>query len=142
MTLILKSDKKATASLGHINGIKGSQDWAMFFDFENEIYATKKSGLLKQDYKLTDVVEASRANLNGAPISISKDVVEKVITSTTEIRTALLKNGRFGLLAEDINQNFFINSNAPANQSITLPTSSVKIVASCEFLSRLCGGEY
>lgn len=132
MTLILKSDKKATASLGNINGINGAQDWVMFFDFENEHYATKQAGLLKQDYKLTDVVEATRLNLNGAPISISKDGVEKAVTSTTEIRTALLKNGRFGLLAEDINQNFFINSNAPANQSITLPASGVRIVASCE----------
>ena len=132
MTLVLKSDKKATASLGNINGIKGPQDWAMFFDFENEIYATKKSGLLKQDYKLADVVEATRLSLAGSPITISKNGIEKAVTSTTEIRTALLKNGRFGLLVEDINQNFFINSNAPANQSITLPTSSVKIVASCE----------
>ena len=132
MTLILKSDKKATASLGNINGIKGSQDWAMFFDFENEIYATKKLGLLKQDYKLTDVVDATRASMNGSPITISKDGTEKAVTSTTEIRTALLKNGRFGLLAEDLNTNFFLNSSTPANQSITLPASPVRIVASCE----------
>ena len=132
MTLILKSDKKATASLGNINGIKGSQDWAMFFDFENEHYATKKAGVLKQDYKLADVVEATRPSLSGAPISISKDGTERAVTSTTEIRTALLKNGRFGLLAEDLNTNFFLNSSAPANQSITLPASSVRIVASCE----------
>ena len=132
MTLILKSDKKATASLGNINGIKGSQDWAMFFDFENEHYATKQAGVLKQDYELTDVVEASRQNLNGAPISISKYGIEKAVTSTTEIRTALLKNGRFGLLAEDLNTNFFLNSSTPANQSITLPASAVRIVASCE----------
>lgn len=132
MTLILKSDKKATVSMGNVNGIKGPQDWSMFFDFENERYATKQAGLLKQDYKLTDVVEATRQNLNGAPISISKDGVEKVVTSTTEIRTALLKNGRFGLLVEDVNQNFFLNSSAPATQTVPLPASGVKIVASCE----------
>ena len=132
MTLILKSDKKATASLGNINGIKGSQDWAMFFDFENEHYATKQAGVLKQDYKLADVVEATRANLIGAPISISKDGVEKAVTSTTEIRTALLKNGRFGLLAEDLNTNFFLNSSTPATQTIVMPASGVRIVASCE----------
>ena len=132
MTLILKSDKKATASLGNINGINGAQDWAMFFDFENEIYATKKLGLSKQDYKLADVVEATRQNLNGTPISISKDGTERVVTSTTEIRTALLKNGRFGLLAEDLNTNFFLNSSAPATQTIVMPASLVRIVASCE----------
>ena len=79
MTLVLKSDKKATASLGNINGINGSQDWAMFFDFENEIYATKKSGLLKQDYKLEDVVEATRSSLGGSPITKSNIVTGKQI---------------------------------------------------------------
>ena len=132
MTLILKSDKKATASLGNINGIKGPQDWTMFFDFENEHYATKQAGVLKQDYKLADVVEATRVNMAGSPITISKDGTEKAVTSTTEIRTALLKNGRFGLLAEDLNTNYFLNSATPANQTVTLPASSVRIVASCE----------
>ena len=132
MTVIIKSDKKATVSMGNVNGINGPQDWAMFFDFENELYATKKAGLLKQDYKLADVVEASRESMGGAPISISKDGVEKAVTSTTEIRTALLKNGRFGLLAEDINQNFFLNSSAPATQTVVMPASAVRIVASCE----------
>lgn len=132
MTLILKSDKTATVSMGNVSGISGPQDWAMFFDFENELYATKQAGLLKQDYKLADVVEATRLNLNGAPISISKDGTEKTVASTTEIRTARLKNGRFGLLAEDINQNFFLNSSTPATQTIVMPASAVKIVASCE----------
>jgi len=132
MTLILKSDKTATVSMGNVNGIRGPQDWAMFFDFENELYATKKAGLLKQDYLLADVVEATRPNLNGAPISISKGGTEKTVASTTEIRTALLKNGRFGLLAEDINQNFFLNSSAPATQTVLMLASATKIVASCE----------
>jgi len=132
MTLILKSDKTATVSMGNVNGIRGPQDWAMFFDFENELYATKKAGLLKQDYLLADVVEATRPNLNGAPISISKGGTEKTVASTTEIRTALLKNGRFGLLAEDINQNFFLNSSAPATQTVLMLAAATKIVASCE----------
>lgn len=132
MTVIIKSDKKATVSMGNVNGINGPQDWAMFLDFENELYATKRAGLLKQDYKLTDVVEASRQNLSGAPISISKDGVEKAVTSTTEIRTALLKNGRFGLLAEDVNENFFLNSSAPATQTIVMTASVTRIIASCE----------
>jgi len=132
MTLILKSDKTATVSMGNVNGIRGPQDWAMFFDFENELYATKKAGLLKQDYLLADVVEATRPNLNGAPISISKGGTEKTVASTTEIRTALLKNGRFGLLAEDNNQNFFLNSSAPATQTVLMVAAATKIVASCE----------
>ena len=132
MTLILKSDKKATASLGNINGINGPQDWSMFLDFEKESYATKRGGVTTTNYALTDVVEASRANLAGAPISISKSGVESKISSTTAIRTALLKNGRFGLLAEDLNFNYFLNSATPANQTVTLPASLLKITASCE----------
>lgn len=132
MTVIIKSDKKATVSMGNVNGIKGPQDWSMFFNFENELYSTKKAGVLKQDYKLTDVVEATRPSLNGAPISIAKDGTEKTITSTTEIRTALLKNGRFGLLSEDVNQNFFLNSSAPATQTVVMPAAFTRLVASCE----------
>ena len=132
MTLILKSDKKATSSLGNINGINGVQDWSMFLDFENEIYATKSGGVTTTNYALTDVVEASRANLTGAPISISKSAVESQISSTTAIRTALLKNGRFGLLTEDLNTNYFLNSATPGNQTATLPASLLKIIASCE----------
>ena len=132
MTVIIKSDKKATASLGNVNGIKGPQDWSMFFDFENEIYSTKTGGVLKQNYALSDVVEASRQNLNGAPISINKSGIERAITSTTEVRTALLKNGRFGLLAEDVNENFFLNSSAPVSQTVVLPVASTKIIVSCE----------
>ena len=132
MTVIIKSDKKATASLGNVNGIKGPQDWSMFFDFENEIYSTKTGGVLKQNYALSDVVEATRQNLNGAPISINKSGVERAITSNAEIRTALLKNGRFGVLAEDVNENFFLNSSAPASQSISLAAAATRIVVSCE----------
>ena len=144
MTVIIKSDKKATVSMGNVNGIKGPQDWSMFFDFENELYATKQAGLLEQNYKLVDVVEATRPNLIVAPISISKDGVEKVVASTTEIRTALLKNGRFGLLAEDLNTNFFLNSSTPATQTIVMPASGVRIVASCEGTGSLTitGGFY
>lgn len=131
MALVLKSNRVATASLGNINGINEKQDWSIFLDFENEIYQTKKNGIVNQNYLLSDVVEVSRANLNGAPISISKNGIERNIISTTEIRTALLKNGRFGLLVEDINENFFKNSATPVTQQITLPANTFPIVVSC-----------
>lgn len=140
MSVILKSDKKATVSLGNINGIKGAQDWSVFLDFENEIYSTKLAGVLKKDYLLTDVVEASRTNLNGAPISINKIGVEKLVESNTEVRTALLKNGRFGLLAEDTNQNFFLNSSVPVSQTIVMPAAATRIIISCEGLGSITVG--
>lgn len=132
MSVVIKSDKKATASLGNINGIKGPSDWSIFLDFENEVYSTKSAGVLKKDYALTDVVEASRINLSGSPISISRSGIEKAITSTTEIRTALLKNGRFGVLSEDTNENFFLNSSAPVSQTIVMSAAATKIIVSCE----------
>ncbi|MDM1765710.1 MULTISPECIES: hypothetical protein [unclassified Acinetobacter] len=132
MSVIIKSDKIATASLGNINGIKGAKDWSIFLDFENEVYSTKSNDVIKKDYLLSDVVEASRQNLNGAPISINKSGIERAITSTTEVRTALLKNGRFGLLSEDENDNFFLNSSAPATQTVTLPAAASRIAVSCE----------
>lgn len=132
MSVIIKSDKKASVSLGNINGIKGPQDWAMFLDFENEAYATQTSGIIKKDYLLGDVVEATRQNLNGAPISIDKNGIEKTITSTIDIRTALLRNGRYGILVEDTNENFFINSSSPASQTISMAAAATRIIVSCE----------
>lgn len=132
MSVIIKSDKKASVSLGNINGIKGPQDWSIFLDFENEAYATQSAGVIKKDYLLSDVVEATRSNLNGSPVSIDKNGIEKTITSTIDIRTALLRNGRFGLLAEDTNENFFLNSSAPASQTISMAAAATRIIVSCE----------
>ena len=132
MSVIIKSDKKATASLGNINGLRGAQDWRMFFDFENEIYQTKQNDTINSNYALTDVVEASRSNLSGQPISIAKDGTERKISTVTDLRTALLKNGRFGLLVEEFATNYFLNSAAPVTQTITLSASAVGIIVSCE----------
>ena len=132
MSVVIKSDKKATASLGNINGLRGSQDWRMFFDFENEIYQTKQNDTINSNYVLTDVVEAVRSNLIGLPITISKSGVESKVDTTTAVRTALLKSGRFGLLAEELATNYFLNSATPVTQTITLFASAVDIIVSCE----------
>ena len=50
----------------------------------------------------------------------------------TDLRTALLKNGRFGLLAEEFATNYFLNSAEPVTQTITLSASAVRIIVSCE----------
>lgn len=131
MALVLKSNQVATASLGNVNGIKGSQDWVIFLDFENEIYQTKSAGTISQNYSISDVVSVSRSNLAGNPITISRNGIEKNITSLTEIRTALLRNKHFGLLVEDLNENFFRNSDSPVTQVVSLPASTQPIVVSC-----------
>ena len=131
MATVFKSDKVATASMGNINGIKGPQDFALFLDFENGIYESKSNNTVNRNYSLTDVLEVTRSNLSGEPISVSKQGVEKKITSTTELRTMLLANGRFGVLQEDIRQYLFLNSAAPVTQTISVPAGLGKIVVSC-----------
>ena len=131
MATVFKSDKVATASMGNINGIKGPQDFALFLDFENGIYESKSNNTVNRNYSLTDVLEVTRSNLSGEPISVSKLGIEKKIASTTELRTMLLANGRFGVLQEDIRQNLFLNSAAPVTQTISVPAGSGKIIVSC-----------
>ncbi|OAL80364.1 hypothetical protein [Acinetobacter terrae] len=131
MATVFKSDKVATVSMGNINGIKGPQDFALFLDFENGIYQSKSLGATNGNYTLTDVVEVTRSNLSGEPITVSKLGIEKKIASTTELRTMLLANGRFGVLQEDIRQNFFLNSSAPVTQTISVPAGLGKIIVSC-----------
>lgn len=133
MTVILKSDVKASVSMGNINGINAPQDWSAFLDFENDIYSTKSGSIISNDYNINDVISASRPDLIGSPVTIDRYGNESTVSSLTQIRTALLKNGRFGLLSEDTTENFFINSSAPTTQTITLPASKVHLVAvSCE----------
>lgn len=131
MATVFKSDKVATASMGNINSIKGPQDFALFLDFENGIYESKSNNTVNRNYSLTDVLEVTRSNLSGEPISVSKLGIEKKITSTTELRTMLLANGRFGVLQEDIRQNLFLNSAAPVTQTISVPAGLGEIIVSC-----------
>ena len=131
MATVIRSDKKATVSMGNVNGIVGPQDFKLFLDFENEIYESKSNGAVNRNYSLTDVLEVTRSNLSGEPVSVSRDGVEKKITSASEIRTMLLPNGRFGVLQEDIRQNLFLNSSTPATQTISVPAGLGEIVVSC-----------
>lgn len=129
MSLVLKSNKVATASLGNINGIRGTQDWFLFADFENQEYVKKVSGnRVKLD--LLDVLNCTSAHdLATQPITVDSYGNESIITVPNQIRT-MREDGRFGVLVEASRSNHFRNSKAPATQVITLAGSS-PIIVSC-----------
>lgn len=131
MTVILKSDVAATASMGNINGIKAAQDWVAFLDFEGENLQTKKNGAHRY-WDINDVVQATRVNNSGNPISIDKRGNVSYVSRTDEVRTALLSSNRFGVLVEAPGINYFINSATPVTQTITIPASTNSIAVSCE----------
>lgn len=129
MSLVLKSNKVATASLGNINGIRGTQDWFLFADFENQEYV-KKVGGNRVELDLLDVLNCtSNHNLATRPITVDRYGNESIITVPNQIRT-MREDGRFGVLVEASRANHFRNSIAPETQVITLAGSS-PILVSC-----------
>lgn len=130
MSLVLKSDKVATASLGNINGILGSQDWVAFFDFENGQYI-KKLNNIKSEIQEAEVLTCnSNKSLASHPMTMDRFGNTSVITAVNQLRWWQAQE-RYGLLIEDSQTNFFLNSSAPATQTISnIPASSL-MVASC-----------
>ena len=130
MSLVLKSNKVATASLGNINGILGKQDWVAFFDFENGQYI-KKLNNVKSELQEAEVLTCNSNNSQEArPMTIDRLGNKSVITAVNQLRWWQAQE-RYGLLIESEQTNWFVNSSAPATQTISnIPASSL-MVASC-----------
>ena len=130
MSLVLKSNKVATASLGNINGILGKQDWVAFFDFENGQYI-KKLNNIKSEIQEAEVLTCnSNKSLASRPMTMDRFGNTSVITAVNQLRWWQAQE-RYGLLIEDSQTNFFLNSSAPATQTISnIPASSL-MIASC-----------
>ena len=130
MSLVLKSDKVATTSLGNINGILGSQDWVAFFDFENGQYI-KKLNNVKSELQEAEVLTCnSNKSLASRPMTMDRFGNTSVITAVNQSRWWQAQD-RFGLLVEDSQTNYFLNSSAPATQTISnIPAGSL-MIASC-----------
>lgn len=133
MTTIIRSDNalQGLSTLGNITGINAVNDWAAYLDFENMQFVTKLSGVTNREYKLDDIVEVSRPNLQGDPVTYDKSGRTSKVGSLTQVRTGLTSKGLFGVLTEDIKQNFFVNSVSPITQTITIPASSLNVIVSC-----------
>lgn len=125
MSLVLKSNVIATASLGNLNGINGSQDWLYFADLENA-NIIKKFGQVIESKVATDLfANAGTLNMVAKPITMTKLGTESFISAATDLRFLLDKTtGRYGLAAEsNARANFISLSTAPANQTVTVSAS-------------------
>lgn len=130
MSLALKSNNLATKSLGNVNGIMGEQDWSLFLDFENGQYL-KKLNNIKSELQEAEVLTcSSNKSLASRPMTMDRLGNKSVITATNQLRWWQAQE-RYGLLIEDSQTNFFLNSSAPATQTISnIPAGSL-MIASC-----------
>lgn len=130
MSLILKSNKLATNSLGNINGIKGEQDWVAFFDFENGKYSKKINGIKTPLSESQVLSSTSNKNLATKPMTQTPLGEKSIITEPNQKRF-WKENDRYGLLVEDSQVNWFANSSTPATQTILNIPATSTMVASC-----------
>lgn len=126
MSLVLKSNVIATASLGNLNGINGSQDWLYFADLENLNILKKVSGGIDSKDATDLFANAGTLNMVAKPITMTKLGAESFISAATDLRFLLdKKTGRYGLATEsNVRANFISLSTAPANQTVTVAASS------------------
>lgn len=118
MTLILKSNAVSKNNLGKFGFTNGPTDFSLYLDFENEIYRQATESYFSRD--INDVViKRPQAKMEIRPITIDKHGNQSQVSSLSQVRTAKLKNGRFGLLSEPGVRNIFINPASPANQTIS-----------------------
>lgn len=130
MSLALKSNNLATKSLGNVNGIMGDQDWSLFLDFENGQYI-KKLNNVKSELQEAEVLTCnSNKSLASRPMTMDRFGNTSVITAVNQLRWWQAQE-RYGLLIEDSQTNYFLNSSAPATQTISnIPAGSL-MIASC-----------
>lgn len=127
MSLVLKSNNIASASLGNVNGLP-SQDYSLFLDFENGQYIKKQNGIKTNLSEAEVLVCTSQKNIPSKPMTMDRQG-NKSIISQQQPRFWGSK-GRYGLLVEADQTNLFLNSETPVSQSIAIPAGSV-VVVSC-----------
>lgn len=126
MSLVLKSNIIATASIGNLNGINGSQDWLYYADLESLNILKKIANNLEYKTAADLFSNAGTLNMAAKPITISKLGAESFIAAATDLRFLLDKTtGRYGLAAEsNTRANFISLSTAPLNQTVTVAASA------------------
>lgn len=130
MSLVLKSDIIATASIGNLSGINGTQDWVYFADFDNEQVKKRQAGNIEY-ISATDLLNNTGSlSMVAKPVTYTKSGIESYIPNAQTLRFSHAGNGQYGLLVESAARaNIFVNSAAPANQTINA-AATARIVAS------------
>lgn len=128
MSLLVKSDVASTKNLGHINGLKSTQDWVFYLDFETSEFLERVNSTVQAVAETTIVSNA--CNATGVPKTMDRYGVMSNAPVNT-VRYWKNKDGRYGVLTEDTRSNYFLNSATPATQTISLPATTNAIVVSC-----------
>ena len=128
MSLLVKSDVASTKNLGYVNGLKSTQDWVFYLDFETSEFLERVNGVVQAVAETVILQDAH--STTGAPKTMDKNGVLTDSPANT-LRYWKNKAGRYGVLTEDSRSNYFLNSATPATQTISMPASSNAIVVSC-----------
>ncbi|MGB9040563.1 MAG: hypothetical protein WCC23_18920 [Acinetobacter calcoaceticus] len=135
MTLVITSNQKTKLSLGNVNGIKGSQDWCLFLDFAKNEFVKKNTSGIRTNINETDaLICTSNKNLATKPMTMDQFGTKSYIAAVNQLRHWGVTNSFgsfFGLLVESEQTNWFLNSSAPATQTIANIPAGSTIVASC-----------
>lgn len=121
MTLILKSDKIASANVGNIHGYKGPSDYIGMLDFNQQEYFTLLGGA-RQNYSIYDSVSVARDS-----IAESTDAFgTRHIAANNMPRLQYVPNlGLTGLLSEPGRKNLVPSPiNPPAIQAVPMPAAA------------------
>lgn len=133
MSVIIKSNQKATKSLGDIFGLRGPSDYSLILDFNQQVYLKKGVG-------------GKRLNLNEV-INFTRSSKGTYLDETNTLRTAEVNeprihynpiSGKKGLLLETGHTQLLANPHAPTSQTINLTHStSDRLILSCKGTGRV-----
>lgn len=121
MTIILKSNKVASANVGNVHGYIGPSDYVGMLDFNRQEYFTRIGGVRK-DYLIDDVVSVARDSIAESTDALG---VRHVAANNKPRLQYVPSMGLTGLFSESVRRNFVtINQNPPASQIVSVPAAS------------------
>lgn len=115
MSIVIKSNVKATASLGNIHGLNGPTDFDTMLNFERGFYSVGGT-----DVSLSDVLSFTRAS---AAEYLDESGVRRVAAANAP-RIHRLASGRSGFLMESESTNLYPNPGSPTTQTVSVPLVS------------------
>ncbi|MGB9040347.1 MAG: hypothetical protein WCC23_17820 [Acinetobacter calcoaceticus] len=134
MTITIKSDNVTTGgTLGNVNGLK-DQDYALLLDFQNGEYTKKVGGVITNLTEADVLTCTSNKTLATKPMTMDRLGNKLYVTKTDQTRWWQVKNAFgdfFGLLIENEQVNWFLNSATPITQTISNIPAGSTMVASC-----------